>query len=128
MVQTWRNIVNNDTMIQHFGVWIKKAPTLNISRDTYAVIDKKSSTWTPRISELRCYKNAEDRRKIFDDDECKIYSDDWCKKHREKCLLNFDLNMLFFAKLKKEKFESCIEKLLSSNKEISKVDNLNDWN
>ena len=86
-------------MIQHFGVWIKKTPTLYISRETYAIIDKRSSTWTPKIGKLRksCYKSVEDRQKVYDDEECKIYSDDFCEKHREKCLQNFDLNMLFFA-------------------------------
>ena len=113
----------NEYKIQHFGVWIKKTPTMQINRESYAPIDKISSTWSPRIGELRksSYETVEKRKQYYDDDECKIYSDEWCEKHREKCLKNYDLNMAFFQTLKQEDFEKALSKLLKSNKKIREV-------
>ena len=71
--------------IQHFGVLINKTEKNKISREHYAVIDKKSSTWYSKRKLL--YKTAEERQKYYDDEECKIYSDSFCKEWQEKCLI-----------------------------------------
>ena len=66
--------------IQHFGVWIKKSDKNRINRDTYAIIEKRSSIWTPSLGRERRlrYKTDEERKKFYDDDECKIYSNSFC--------------------------------------------------
>lgn len=114
--------------IQHFGVWIKKNEKNKISRSNYAVIDKKSSTWSPGIGELRrsCYKTIDERKKVYDDEDCKIYSDAYCKEWQEKCLVNFDMNMAFFKSLSKEDFEEAVQKLVTSKRKIKQILDLNE--
>ena len=110
--------------IQHFGVLINKTEKNKISREHYAVIDKKSSTWYSKRKLL--YKTAEERQKYYDDEECKIYSDSFCKKWQEKCLINFDKNMAFFSQISKEDFEKALQKLIGSNKKVRQIFDLND--
>lgn len=114
--------------IQHFGVWIKKSDGNKISRDNYAIIDKKCSTWSPRIADMMkaIYKTPEERQKHYDDAECKIYSDSFCEEWRKKCLANFDLNMAFFHQISKEDFEDKLQKLLKSNKKIRQIFDLDE--
>ena len=110
--------------IEHFGVLIKKSEKNKLSRENYAVIDKKSSTWYSKRKFL--YKTAEERQKYYDDEECKIYSDSFCVAWREKCLINFDKNMAFFEQISKEEFEKALQKMLQSNKRIKQIFDLND--
>lgn len=110
--------------IQHFGVWIKKSDKNRISRDTYAVIDKKSSTWYSKRKLL--YKTTEKRQLYFDDEECRIYSDSFCEEWQEKCLINFDKNIEFFKQIPKDKFETALQKLIGSNKNVRQIFDLND--
>lgn len=115
--------------IRHFGVWIKNTPTVHINRENYAPIDKNSSTWSPRIGVLRksFYKTVEQRKKIYDDEECKIYSDEWCAKHQENCLKNYDLNMAFFQSIRQEDFDKALLKLINSTPKIREVFDLNEY-
>ena len=112
--------------VVHFGVSLKKTERMQINRENYAVIDKVSSGWNPRIGELRksAYKTEEARRKTYDDEECRIYSDAWCKQWREKCLYNYDLNMAFFNNLKDKDFEKALSKLLKSIRKMREITNL----
>lgn len=114
--------------IQHFGVYINKSDKNKISRDNYAIIDKKSSTWSPKIAEIRksCYKTVDERKKRYDDEECKIYSDSFCEQWREICLINFDMNMAFFNQIPRESFETALKKLIKSSKKIKQIFDLND--
>ena len=114
----------NQEKIQHFGVWIKKSEKNKLSRENYAVIDKKNSTWYSKLKFL--YKTIEDRQKYFDDEECRIYSDSFCFEWRKKCLINFDKNIAFFSQISKEEFEKELQKLLHSNKKVKQIFNLND--
>ena len=120
---------NTTDRIQHFGVWIKNTPGIYINRENYAPIDKNSSTWSPRIGKLRksFYKTVEQRKKIYDDDDCKIYSDEWCKSHREKCLKNYDLNMAFFQSILQEDFDRALFNLIKSTRKIHEVFDLNEY-
>ena len=110
--------------IQHFGVWIKKSEKNKLTRENYAIIDKKSSTWYSKRKLL--YKTAEERKKYFDDEECKIYSDSFCVEWQKKCLINFDKNIAFFNQISKEPFEEALHKLIKSNKKVRQIFDLND--
>ena len=110
--------------IQHFGVWIKKSEKNRISRENYAVIDKNSSLWTPRTKFW--YETDEARRKYYEDEECKIYNDSYCEERQEKCLINFDKSMEFFNRIPKDEFEDVLQSLLSYNKKIRQVFDLNE--
>ena len=120
---------NTNGKIKHFGVWIKSTNSMRINRENYAVIEKRSSTWSPRIGKLRksYYQTVAERMEDYDDEECRVYSDKWCAEHRRKCLLNFDLNMAYFDDLQYESFEQALVKLCAANKAIREIDNLNSY-
>ena len=111
-------------MILHFGVRIKKSENNKIARENYAIIDKKSSIWTPSTPSR--YSDPEKRRKYFEDEECRVYSDSFCEEHQEKCLINFDKNMEFFKQIPKAEFEIALQKLIESNKRLRQIFDLND--
>ena len=114
--------------IQHFGVQIKKSNKNKLTRETYAIIDKKSSLWSPRMGKLQqsFYDTDDERKKDYDDEECKIYSDLYCARWKEKCLINYDKNMEFFKQIPQDKFVSTINALIESNKNIKEIFDLND--
>ena len=86
-------------MIIHFGLKITKHKyNFKMNREEYAIKNKKSS---------------------FSSD--KIYSDDWCDKHYNKCMKNFDLNMVFYSSLKDGQFNREIGDFLSKNSEFKEV-------
>jgi len=114
--------MSNQERIQHFGVWIKKSEKNKLSRENYAMIDKKSSNWSPKIGKLRQLYYKKD----FDDEECKIYSDSFCIEWQKKCLINFDKNLAFFNQLSKESFEHALQKLIKSNKRTKQIFDLNE--
>ncbi len=121
--------MSNQEKIQHFGVWIIKSSKNKMSRENYAIIDKKSSTWSPKIGKLRqsYYKTIEERKKDYDDEECKIYSDSFCIEWQKKCLLNFDMNLAFFDQIPRKSFEDALRQLIMSNKRIKQIFDLNDY-
>lgn len=115
--------------IKHFGVWLKNVPTLRISRENYAVIDKRNSLWRQNRVEWykKVYKDPEARKEIYDDEECRFHSDVWCERWRQQCLENFDYNMTFFERLDKQAFEEALQLMLSKNKKIKEVSDLKDY-
>ncbi len=68
-----------------------------MTRENYAIIDNKSS------------------------------NKDWCKKHFEKCLLNYDLNIKYFASLDKEEFNKELNKFLFKHKGFEQIYDLNEY-
>ena len=111
-------------MIQHFGVRIKKSEKNKITRENYAIIDKRNSTWTPSTPSLYC--RSGECKKYFEDEECRIYNDSFCEEWQEKCLINFDKNMAFFAQILPAEFEEALHQLIKSNKMIKQVLDLNE--
>ena len=76
---------------------------------------------------LTYYKdNPIKRSYIYEDEQCTIYADDWCVKHQKDCLENFDLNMEFFSKLNKEKFEKTLSRLLKKTKRFKQIYDINE--
>ena len=116
--------MDNQGMIQHFGVQIKKSAKNKIARENYAIIDKRNSTWTPNTPSR--FLDPQKRRKYFEDEECRVYSDSYCEEHQEKCLINFDKNMEFFKQIPKSEFENAVNMLVESNKKLKEVFDLND--
>ena len=112
--------------IEHFGIKTKNEH-LYITRDEYAIIDKKVHNKLPNFI-LEDYKqNPKKKQKYYDNEECTIYSDLWCEKHRTDCLVNFDYNMNYFNNLNWEKFNKKLNKLVKSSKKIIEVKNLKEY-
>ena len=80
-------------MYNHFGVVIRHSKFgLNISKESYAIINNKSS-----------FKKG------------KIYSDEWCEEHLKQCLTNYDLNIKFFSTLDRKEFDRELNKFVKKN-------------
>lgn len=117
---------DNPTKIKHFGVWFDNNTNTTLSRDSYAIIDKKV-TQKPSSTLLKFYEqNSSLREQIYENSECSTYTDLWCEKHKESCLENFDLNLKFFSKIKTEDFEKALSTLLSKRKNIKQIFDLYD--
>ena len=111
--------------IIHFGARIKKCDDNKISRANYAVIDKRNSLWTSKTP-LR-YSSLEQRQAYYDDEECRIYSDSFCLEWQEKCLINYDKNMVFYSQLSKSEFEEMVKKEIESFPNVRKVLDVNNY-
>ena len=117
---------NDATKIKHFGVWINKNERNQISRENYAVINNKN-TLTKLIPYFtKHYNENEEIRNKFEDETCTTYSNEWCEKHRQKCLENFDLNMLYFDKLSYTDFNDTLNIFLKKNPKFFPVSDLNE--
>ena len=90
----------NDKIL-HFGVLIKKSDNNQICRENYARFGEK---------------------------EIESYGLSTCEEHQEKCLINYDKNMAFFKQITKAEFEDALQALVSSNKNIKQVFDLNECN
>jgi len=112
--------------IEHFGIKTKNE-RLYITRDEYAIIDKKVHNKLPNFILEDYKKNPEKRQKYYDNEDCTIYSDSWCEKHRADCLVNFDYNMNYFNNLNWEKFDKKLNKLVKSSKKIIEVKDLKEY-
>lgn len=111
--------------ITYFGVSILESNKNELSRENYAVIDKRPSTNIEHYR--RMYQRMpEEYSKFFEDETCETYKDDWCEKHREKCLKNFDLNMAFMEKISQDEFNNAINKFLKKHRKIEQVYDLNE--
>ena len=55
-----------------------------------------------------------------------MYSDEWCVQHRQECLYNFDLNIAFFAKIDKEKYNNALSALLKRRKNFRQIYDINE--
>lgn len=111
----------------HFGgpVRSNRGLGLRLSRDTYATINKRSSS--PRWS-------REDDPELWDaidwayeDPEHRFHTDEWCEQQRELALANFDLNMAHFASLDRDEFERALQEVVASNPGMVEVTNLAQW-
>lgn len=122
----------NPNYIKHFGIWIDKTKfNLEISKDTYAKIDKRVSSkdidkfWKTFYSEDEVEKII---KANYEDEKCTTYNDNWCKAHQEDCLRNFTLNMEYFDSINRNKFNTALNKLLKKNKGFVEVKDLELYN
>jgi hypothetical protein len=112
--------------IEIFGIKYRNdKPNLKISRDNYAIIDKKNHFQkTDKYLLSRGYHFKDSNR--YDDPDCAYYSDEYCIQHQKECLYNYDLNMNFFAHLDQDKFNKTVDKIINRFKNIKEINNLND--
>ena len=110
----------------HFGVTVRPGPKygLNISRQTYATINKRNSRFVPREADPELW---EEESTIFDDPGHLFYTDQGCEKHQRKALENFDINMDKYSALDPGEFEKHLNDVLSAYPKMIEVTNLNDW-
>jgi len=109
--------------IEHFGIKLKNE-MLKISRENYAIIDKKPSTKKEyRINMYKKYPYL--YADIYEDETCSLYTDSWCEKHKKECLINYDKNMKFFSALSIEEFNNEIKKIITHYDKIIEIKDLN---
>ena len=103
--------------MKHFGVVVRPGKYgLNLSRETYAIINNKNS-----LGKLESMKDC------YADVEGNYYTNDWCQKHRANCLKNFDLNMHFFSSLSHDDFNEELNTFLNENNNFIKVHDLKEY-
>jgi len=114
-----------NSYVSHFGVKVKDNG-LKLARETYAIIDKKVHNPVPYFMREYYSEHEEERMQYYDDIECTVYSDLWCQKHREDCLLNFDLNMRFFSSLDSEIFNKKLNAFIKKHRKLREIVDLNE--
>lgn len=112
--------------VAHFGLTVRSGRKygLTIDRDTYAVINKRSSMyWKRDVNPALWDAIAED----YEDEDHRILTDEWCERQREDALANFDLNMAYFASLDPAEFDSAVDAAVARQRGMRDVSNLNEW-
>lgn len=111
----------------HFGTKVRSnvGLGLKISRDTYAIINKRSSM--PRGARDANPEAWDRRSRYFDDDEHRILTDEWCEAHQADVLANFDMNMAHFASLDPVEFEAALQLALDGHPNMVEVTDLTEW-
>lgn len=95
-----------------------------MTRETYAVINKRSSLHFPKE---RWPKLWDAQSENFEDPDHRIYTDEWCDAQQRDALQNFDLNMRYFASLDRSEFDLMVEDKIASRKGMVEVVDLNAW-
>ena len=91
--------------MEHFGVkLINRGKGFHLTRDGFACINTKPSL--PYFASLA-------ERNAYADENGTAYSETWCAEYRELCLKNFDLNMEYYSKLDKAKFDDALNSLIT---------------
>ena len=111
----------------HFGLDVRSGTKygLNIERETYAQINKRSSSYFPRDAYPEGYWEAVAHN--YDDDEHRFMSDEWCHGHQARALENFDLNMAYFEALDHEEFDAAVTAAVATQKGMVEVTDLSEW-
>lgn len=110
----------------HFGLSVRAGSKygLKIDRDTYATINKRSSTYFPRERAPKLWDALSD---VYEDEDHRFMTDEWCEAHQARALENFDLNMAYFRSLDREEFDSAIDEAVKARRGMIEVTDLNDW-
>lgn len=110
----------------HFGVNVRAGSKygLRIERESYAVINKRSSTRFPRERAPELW-DALDH--IYEDEDHRLYTDAWCEEQQAQALENYDLNMAYFRSLDPQEFDDAISKAVASRRGMVEVKDLNKW-
>lgn len=102
--------------MEHLGVEVRPGKYgLNLSRESYAAINNKSS-FHIKFENMSC---------AYADGTGKTYTDEWCDWYRKCCLANFDLNMKYFEMLDVTEFNSALEHFLLINNRFKRIYDLN---
>lgn len=111
----------------HFGLTVRAGSRngLRIDRETYARINKRSSTYIRRdqvSSEM-----WEEFSEFYEDEDHRILTDEWCARQQERALENFDLNMAYFASLDHAEFDAALNESVATQRGMKEVTDLNKW-
>lgn len=111
----------------HFGIAVRarRPYGLRIDRDSYARINKRSSTYLRREDADPEFWEA--LSSIYEDEEHRILTDEWCESHQARALENFDLNMGYFASLDHEEFDAALQQSVAKQRGMKEVTDLNRW-
>jgi hypothetical protein len=109
--------------VEHFGEMVRPGKYGHrLTREMYALVNKRSSTRVPD------YLLTDDLRALlaphYEDAEMTIHTDEFCSRHREAALVNFDLNMAFFAQIAQESFDEALSEMLRKHKRLRPVTDL----
>lgn len=109
--------------VEHFGELVRPGKYgLRLTREMYALVNKKSSTRIPEqllTDELRAALAPH-----YEDSELTIHTDEFCRQQRQRALENYDLNMAFFASIPRESFEDALSEMLRKHKRLRPVTDL----
>lgn len=118
--------MHTPTSAVHFGLNVRAGGKhgLRIDRSTYAIINKRSSTYVSRERFPQLWEAVADS---YEDEDHRILTDEWCAAQQKRALENFDLNMQYFASLDRDEFNEAIDKSVTSRRKMREVTDLNDW-
>ena len=110
----------------HFGLVVRAGSKygLKIDRDTYATINKRSSTHFPRERAPKLWDALSD---AYEDEDHRFMTDEWCEAHQARALENFDLNMAYFKSLDRNEFDRAIDEAVKARRGMVEVTDLNAW-
>ncbi|MFS0715379.1 hypothetical protein ABC195_16025 [Microbacterium sp. 2P01SA-2] len=97
---------------------------LRISRETYAQINKRSSTRFPRELDPALWDAVDES---YEDEDHRFHTDAWCLEQRARALENYDLNMAYFASLDHAEFDQVVSRAVTSRRGMREVHDLNEW-
>lgn len=110
-------------VVEHFGELVRAGKYgYRLSRETYAVPNKTSSTRVPK--DMVSDELWAELDWAYEDAEHTRLSDAFCERQREDALENFDLNMAYFAKIPREDFEEALATTLMKLKQLRPVTDL----
>jgi len=110
----------------HFGLRVRRGAKhgLRLERDSYAQINKRSSLHWPR--EL-CPELWDELTDSYEDVEHLIHTDAWGLEHQEQAMLNYDLNMEYFAFLDPLEFDQAVNQSVAELRGMREVTDLREW-
>lgn len=111
----------------HFGLTVRAGSRngLRIDRETYARINKRSSTYmrpeqvSPEIWDWLS--------EGYEDEGHRIRTDGWCEAQQARALENYDLNMAYFASLDHAEFDAALSESVATQRGMKEVTDLNKW-
>ncbi len=128
----------------HFGILINNNKKyLKINRKDYAIIDKKNHSLSiskRQYERMKMYEHSnevfyqkwaksyfDNYLNVFEDETLTTYTDKYCTEHQKNCLINYDLNMSFFNKIKYSDFEKMLYKLKKRFKKLEEIEDLSNY-
>jgi len=113
-------------VVDHFGERMQTGRYGHrLTRSTYALPNKTPSSYDNRF-DYTPEQWAADGWFYEDGDHTRL-SDAFCAQQRNEALINFDLNMGFFAQIPPADFEAALTKMLQKYKQLRPVNDLKDW-
>ena len=114
--------------MEHFGVTVRAGKYgLKMNRETYATINNRNSFYEIRDDGEVYYIKFPSLEGCYEDREGRFYTQAWCEKHQKNCLENYDLNMQYFARLDRERFEKEIQRFLKRHRGFAEVGDLKEY-